>query len=80
MDDIDSRFLDLIHSLELITDTITAERAHAQFGETTIPVLWKQWPGGSASAGSLPRMLSEKLAGPTTPQRDPELDEVKENG
>jgi hypothetical protein len=80
MDEIASRFLDLIHDLEEITDTVSAERAHALFDETTLQVFWKQWPGVSAWAGSLWRMLSEELAGPATPQRDPELDEVGESG
>ena len=80
MDDNAGRLLDLIHGLEEITDTITAERAHAQFDETTLQVFWKQWPRVSAWAGSLWRMLSEELAGPATPQVDPELDEVGGSG
>jgi hypothetical protein len=39
-------------------------------------VFWKKWPSLSAWAGSLYRMLSEELAGPATPHRDGELDEV----
>jgi hypothetical protein len=80
MDDNAGRFLDLIHGLEEITDTVTAERAHAQFDETTLQVFWKQWPRISAWAGSLWRMLSEDLAGPAAPQGDPELDEVGGSG
>ncbi len=80
MDDIASRFLDLIHSLEEVTDTITAEQAHAQFDETTLQVFWKQWPHVSAWAGSLWRMLSEELAGPASPHLDPEVDEVGGSG
>jgi len=80
MDDNAGRFLDLIHGLEEITDTVTAERAHAQFDETTLQVFWKQWPRISAWAGSLWRMLSEDLAGPAAPLGDPELDEVGGSG
>jgi hypothetical protein len=80
MDEIADRFLDLIHGLEEITDVITAERAHAQFDETTLQVFWKQWPGLSAWAGALWRMLSAELAGPGAPHRDPELDEVGGGG
>jgi hypothetical protein len=80
MDDRADRFLDLIHDLEELTDTISPELAHMQFDETTLQVFWKRWPGISAWAGSLWRMLSEELAGPATPPRDPELDEVGESG
>lgn len=80
MDDLDDQFLELIHSLEELRDRITPERAHAEFDETTLQVFWKKWPSLSAWAGSLWRMLSEELAGPATPHRDPELDEVGGSG
>ena len=80
MDENASRFLGLIHGLDEITDTITAERAHIQFDETTLQVFWKQWPGVSAWAGSLWRMLSEELEGLVAPQGDAELDEVGDSG
>ncbi len=80
MDEIADRFLELLQGLEEITDSTTVERAHAQFDETTLQVFWKQWPGVSAWAGSLWRMLSEELAGPATPHQDSELDEVGESG
>ena len=76
MDDAAGQFLDLIHNLEDVRDAVTAERAHAEFDETTLQVFWKKWPGISAWAGSLWRMLSEELAEPATPYRDTELDEV----
>ncbi len=80
MDENASRFLGLIHGLDEITDTITAERAHIQFDETTLQVFWKQWPGVSAWAGSLWRMLSEELEGLAAPQGGAELDEVGDSG
>jgi len=76
MEDLPDRFLELIYSLEEVRDAITAERAHAEFDETTLQVFWKKWPGLSMWAGSLWRMLSEELAGPATPHRDTDLDEV----
>jgi hypothetical protein len=80
VDDLDDQLLELIHSLEELRDGITPERAHAEFDETTLQVFWKKWPSISAWAGSLWRMLSEELAGPATPHRDPELDEVGGSG
>lgn len=76
MDDAAEQFLDLIHRLEEIRDGMTPERAHAEFDEITLQVFWMKWPGLSAWAGSLWRMLSEELAGPASPYRDAELDEV----
>jgi len=76
MDDGAEQFLDLIHRLEEVRDGMTPERAHAEFDEITLQVFWKKWPGLSAWAGSLWRMLSEELAGPASPYLDAELDEV----
>jgi len=76
MDDAAAEFLDLIHRLEEIRDDVSPECAHAEFDETTLQIFWKKWPGLSAWAGSLWRMLSEELAGPATPYDDAELDEV----
>jgi hypothetical protein len=80
MDDVGDRLLDLVHDLEEVTRQITPERAHEAFDETTLQVFWKRWPGVSAWAGSLWRMLSEEISGPSAPHRDPELDEVGESG
>ena len=76
MDGVADRFLGLIHEFEEVRDAITAERAHAQFDELTLQVFWLKWPGLSQWAGSLWKMLSDDLAGPATPHRDGELDEV----
>ena len=80
MDDSAERFLELIHQLEEVANAITPEQAHARFDETTLQVFWKRWPVISAWTGSLWRMLSEELAGPASPHRDHELDEVGESG
>lgn len=76
MDDAAGQFLDAIHRLEDVGDAITPERAHAEFDETTLQLFWKKWPYLSGWAGSLWRMLSEELAGPSSPHLDGELDEV----
>jgi hypothetical protein len=76
MDDVAGEFLDLIHHLEDVRDAVTPERAHAEFDQLTLQVFWKTWPGISAWAGSLWRLLSEELAGPATPYRDTDVDEV----
>jgi hypothetical protein len=39
-----------------------------------------RWPQLSAWAGSLWRLLSEELAGPSTPHNDSELFEIGESG
>ena len=80
VDDVAGQFLDMIHSLEEVRDALTPERAHAEFDETTLQVFWKKWPGLSAWAGSLWRMLSEELAGPSSPHGDSEHDEVGGSG
>ncbi len=76
MDAVADQFLDLIHSLEEIRDAVTPEGAHIQFDELTLQVFWLKWPGLSEWAGSLWKMLSEELAGPSSPHRDAQLDEV----
>lgn len=76
MDDLADHFLELIHRLEEVRDAVTPERAHAEFDETTLQLFWKKWPGLSAWAGSLWRLLCEDLAGPSTPHCDADLDEV----
>ena len=84
------RFLDLMHQLEDFTDAISPERAQIEFvipprpiqrrqiefDETTLQLFWMRWPRVSAWSGSLWRLLSEELSGPSAPHADPELDEV----
>jgi len=43
-------------------------------------LFWMRWPQVSSWAGSLWRMLSEELSGPSSPHVDPELDEVGGSG
>ncbi|HXW45395.1 MAG TPA: hypothetical protein VEL03_11445 [Streptosporangiaceae bacterium] len=79
MDEIADKFLELIHELEDVAASVPAQRALAEFDETTLQVFWKKWPHVSAWAGSLWSMLSAELAGPST-RHDPDLDEIGESG
>src|ERR1700733_6887685 len=72
------RFLELLHQFEDFTDAISPERAQIEFDETTLQLFWMRWPQVSAWTGSLWRMLSEEMSGPSAPQGDPDLDEVAE--
>jgi hypothetical protein len=74
------RFLELLQEFEDFTDAMSPERAHGEFDETTLQLFWMRWPQVSAWTGSLWRMLSEELSGPSAPHTDPELDEVGEGG
>jgi hypothetical protein len=80
VEDVADKFLELMHELDDVSRTVTAQRALAEFDETTLQVFWKTWPKLSAWAGSLWSMLSAELAGPSSPQRDPDLDETGESG
>ena len=80
MDDNADRFLDLIHQLEDFTRSVSPDQAHAEFDETTLQLFWMRWPQLSAWAGSLWRLLSEELAGPSAPHDDSELYEIGESG
>jgi hypothetical protein len=80
MDNVGIRFLDAVHELEEVAGSIAAEQAHRQFDATTLQVFWKRWPEVSAWAGSLWRLLSEEMSEPSSPYRDPELDEAGGSG
>lgn len=80
MEDVADRFLELIHELEDIANSLPARRALAEFDETTLQVFWKKWPHVSAWAGTLWTSLSAELAGPSTMYEDPDLDEIGESG
>src|SRR5271157_4543614 len=80
MDGSADRFLDLMHQLEDFTHSVSPEQAHTQFDETTLQLFWMRWPQLSAWAGSLWRLLSEELAGPSSPHDESELFETGEGG
>jgi hypothetical protein len=74
------QFLELVHQFEDFTNAVSPEQAHMEFDETTLQLFWMRWPQLSSWAGSLWRLLSEELSGPSAPHADPELDEVGESG
>ena len=80
MDGSADRFLELIHQLEDFTRTVSPEQAQAEFDQTTLQLFWMRWPQLSAWSGSLWRLLSEELAGPSRPHDDSELFEIGESG
>jgi len=73
-------FLELLHQFEDFTDAVSPEQAHAELDETTLQLFWMQWPQMSAWAGSLWRLLSEEMAGPSSPHDESELYEIGESG
>jgi hypothetical protein len=80
MDGSADRFLDLMSQLEDFTRSVSPEQAHTQFDETTLQLFWMRWPQLSAWSGSLWRLLSEELAGPSSPHDESELYEIGESG
>jgi hypothetical protein len=80
VDDIAEKFLELIHEFEDVASSIPAQRALAEFDETTLQVFWKKWPHLSGWAGSLWTMLSAELAERSAQLDDPDLDEIGESG
>jgi hypothetical protein len=80
VDEVGDRFLELIHDLEDIANSVPARRALAEFDETTLQVFWKKWPHLSGWAGTLWTMLSADLAAPSAMHADPDLDEIGESG
>jgi hypothetical protein len=80
VEDIGDRFLELIHELEDVANSMTAQRALSEFDETTLQVFWRRWPHVSAWAGQLWSMLSAELSAPSRQSEDPELDETGGSG
>jgi hypothetical protein len=80
VDEIADRFLELIHELEDIANSLPAQRALAEFDETTLQVFWKKWPHLSGWAGALWAMLSAELSGPSTQHDEAEHGEIGESG
>lgn len=80
MEDVADRFLELIHELEDIANSMPPKQALAEFDETTLQVFWKKWPHVSGWTGSLWTMLSAELSGPASAHEDPDLDEIGESG
>jgi hypothetical protein len=80
VDDIGDKFLELIHDFEDIANSLTAQRALAEFDETTLQVFWKKWPHLSAWAGSLWGMLSAEVAEHSRQHDDSDTGEIGESG
>jgi hypothetical protein len=80
VDDVADRFLELIHEMEDVSRTMTAQQALAGFDETTLQVFWKKWPHVSAWAGSLWSMLCAELSAPSSPQHDLDAHETGGSG
>jgi hypothetical protein len=80
VEDVADRFLELIHELEEIANSLPPRQALAEFDETTLQVFWKKWPHVSGWTGSLWTMLSAELSGPASAHEDPDLDEIGESG
>lgn len=80
MEDVGDRFLELIHELEDVANTMTVQRALSEFDETTLQVFWRRWPHVSAWTGQLWSMLSAELSGPSRQSEDPEQDETGGSG
>lgn len=79
MEDVADRFLELIHDFEDIAGSLPAQRALAEFDQTTLQVFWKKWPHVSRWAGELWTLLSAELSEPST-KHDPDADEIGESG
>jgi hypothetical protein len=80
VDEVADRFLDLIHELEDVSRTLTAQRALAEFDETTLQVFWRKWPNVAEWAGSLWSMLCLELSEPSASHRDPDAAETGGSG
>ena len=80
MNDAGDKLLEVIHELEDVACSLTAQRALAEFDETTLQVFWRKWPQLSSWAGQLWSMLSAELAGPSQRADDAELDETGGSG
>jgi len=80
VDDVADKFMELIHELEDVSRTVTAQQALADFDETTLQVFWRKWPNVAEWAGSLWSMLCTELSGPSAPHRDPDAAETGGSG
>lgn len=79
MDDGSEEFLDIFEDLADLIASVPAQRALAEFDQTTLQVFWKKWPQVSAWAGWLWSQLSAELA-VSGQQADPDFDETGEGG
>jgi hypothetical protein len=80
MDDAGDKFLEVIHELEDVANSLPAQRALTEFDEITLQVFWRKWPQLSCWAGQLWSMLSAELAVPSQRADDAELHETGGSG
>ena len=78
--DVGDRLVAALSHLDAVADEVTPDEALHVIDDVTLEVFWRDWPQISAWAESLWQRLDEDLAGPATPPRDPDLDEVGESG
>jgi hypothetical protein len=79
VDDSGEEFLAIIEDLADLIASLPAQRALAEFDDTTLQVFWKKWPQVSAWAGWLWSQLSAELAS-AAQQADLDTDETGESG
>jgi hypothetical protein len=72
--------IEALAALEAVADAATPEEASATFDDAALQVFWRNWPGISAWAGSLWRLLNEDLSRPSSAVREPDIDEVGGEG
>jgi hypothetical protein len=80
MDDLGGRLVDALTALENVADAVTPEDALRLLDDASLQVFWRDWPNLSSWAGAIWRRLNDELAGPATPPRDDDLDEVGGGG
>lgn len=80
MDDVSDQLLEAVSALDDVASRVTADEAAATFDEATLQMFWRDWPRVSAWAGGLWRRLDADLGLPSTPAREPDLDEVGGEG
>jgi hypothetical protein len=80
VDEVADKFLELIHELEDVSRTLSAQQALADFDETTLQVFWRKWPNVAEWAGSLWSMLCTELSVPSSPQMHPDAAETGGSG
>jgi hypothetical protein len=80
MDEVGSRLLSALSSLDGVADEVTPDEAAAGFDAATLQVFWREWPRVGAWAGALWRQLNEDLATPSSSVREPDIDEVGGEG
>jgi len=80
MADPSEQLLEAMTLLEEVSTSITPDTAAEELDAATLQSFWREWPSASGWAGALWRRLNQDLESPSTPQSDPETDEVGGSG